>query len=143
MPKEQSAKSHAATDPVTHLILMPIFFINFGLSIYWAVHDPQHRLLLDLWLIVLAIALFLLNAKTRIYTLRIQDRMIRLEERLRISALVSAADAYRLSTRQLIALRFAGDAELPALVQRTLAENLEPKQIKESISVWRPDHARV
>ena len=143
MPKEQTAKSHAATDVITHLILLPILTINFGLSIYWAVHDPAHRLALDLWLIVLAFALLLINVKTRTYALRIQDRVIRLEERLRISALCSPEEAHALSTRQLIALRFASDAEVPALVRRTLAENLEPKQIKEGISVWRPDYARV
>jgi Kef-type K+ transport system membrane component KefB len=143
MPQEQSAKSHTATDTVTHLILLPILFINFGLSIYWAIKDPEHRLALDLWLIVLAFALVLINTKMRIYTLKIQDRVIRMEERQRISALVSPAEAYELSTKQLIALRFASDAELPALVRRTLAENLAPKQIKESIAVWRPDYERV
>ena len=143
MPKEQSAKSHAATDTITHLILLPIFLINFIVTIVWAIRDPQHHLAMDLWLIVLAICLFLLNAKTRMYTLKIQDRLIRLEERQRISALVSPAEAYELSVRQLIALRFASDAEVPALTRRALAENLAPKQIKESITAWRPDYARV
>ncbi len=143
MPKEQSAANHTAIDTITHRILLPVFTINFGLSIYWAVHDPTHRLGLDLWLIVLAFSLVLVNIKMRVYTLRIQDRVIRLEERLRISALVSPGEAYELTTPQLIALRFACDAELPALVRRTLAERLEPKQIKQSIVSWRPDYARV
>ena len=143
MPKEQTASNHAAFDTITHFVLLPIFFINFGLAIYWAVHDPQHRLLLDLWLIVLAFALVLVAAKMRIYTLRVQDRLIRLEERLRVSALVSAANANALTTRQLIALRFASDGELPALVWKTLAEGLDSKQIKAGIVTWRPDYERV
>ncbi len=143
MPKTQSAASHAATDTITHFVLLPIFTLNFAFAIYHAAHDPQHRTLLNLWLIVLAIALFLLNAKTRLYTLRIQDRVIRLEEHLRLAALAPTVPAISLTTPQLIALRFASGPELPTLAQRTLTENLTPKQIKESIITWRPDNARV
>ncbi len=143
MPKTQSAASHAKYDPITHFVLAPIFVINFGLSIYWAVHDPEHRLGLDLWLVVLAFALLLLNTKVRLYSLRVQDRLIRLEERLRVSALTSPAEAAHLSTGQLIALRFASDEELPLLVAHTLGEGLTSRQIKERITSWRPDLARV
>ncbi len=143
MPKVQSAASHAKYDPITHFVLMPIFTINFGVAIYWTLHDPQHRLGLDLWLVVLAFALILLNMKTRLYTLRVQDRLISLEERLRVSALTSPAEAIRLTTKQLIALRFASDQELPMLVTHTLGEGLTPRQIKERITSWRPDLARV
>ena len=143
MPKTQSAAKHAKYDPITHFVLMPIFTINLGLSIYWAVHDPEHRLGLDLWLVVLAFALILVNMKMRLYSLRVQDRVIRLEERLRVSALASPAEASRLSTGQLIALRFASDEELPMLVAHTLGEGLTSRQIKERITTWRPDLARV
>ena len=143
MPKEQSAASHAAWDSVTHFTLVPIFLINFIVAVVWAFRDPQHRLAIDLWLIVVAIALLLSAAKMRLYTLKVQDRIIRMEERLRVSALVGAEAAYGLSLRQLIALRFASDAELPVLVRKTVAEKLEPKQIKQSIMVWRPDYERV
>ncbi len=143
MPETQSAAKHAKYDPITHFVLMPIFVINFGLSIYWAVHDPEHRLGLDLWLVVLAFALILMNMKIRLYSLGVQNRLIRLEERLRISALASPAEALRLSTGQLIALRFASDEELPILVAHTLGEGLTSRQIKERITSWRPDLARV
>ncbi len=143
MPKTQSAASHAATDTITHFILLPIFTLNFAFSIYHAAHDPQHRTLLNLWLIVLAFCLILLNIKTRVYTLRIQDRVIRLEEHLRLASLAPAVPAHSLSTAQLIALRFASDAELPTLAHRTLTENLTSKQIKQSVTTWRPDDARV
>ena len=143
MAEIQSAANHAKFDPITHYVLLPIFAVNFGLAIYWAVHDPERRLGLDVWLIVLAAALLLTAAKMRIYTLRVQDRVIRLEERLRVSALVSPAEAVRLSTAQLIALRFASDAELPMMVAHTLGEGLTGRQIKERITTWRPDLARV
>ena len=72
--------------------------------------------------------------------------MIRLEERQRMAALLPApllARAGALTERQIVALRFASDAELPTLVDRTLTENLAPKQIKALIATWRPDYYRV
>ena len=142
MPRTQTAASHAAVDPITHFVVGPIFAINFVVAIVVAVRS-HHALGLHLWLIVVALALFLTALKSRIYSLRVQDRLIRLEERIRIAALAPAADVSKLSTRQLIALRFASDAELPALVARAIAENLEPKAIKDSIQTWRPDYARI
>lgn len=142
MPKPQSAASHAATDTLTHFVLGPIFLVNFVVAIVVAVRAPHH-LAMHLWLVVIAAALFLMAVKMRLYSLRVQDRLIRLEERLRIAALAPQAEVSRLSIPQLIALRFASDAELPALVARTLAENLDPKAIKSSIQTWRPDYARI
>ncbi|HZZ41013.1 MAG TPA: DUF6526 family protein [Acidobacteriaceae bacterium] len=142
MPRPQTAASHAAFDTLTHFVLGPIFLINFVVAVVVAVRG-RHHLALHLWLVVIAVALFLMALKMRLYALRVQDRLIRLEERLRIAALAPQADVSRLSMAQFIALRFASDAELPALVARTLAENLDPKAIKSSIQAWRPDYARV
>jgi hypothetical protein len=143
MPKEQSAQSHAAWDPMFHYFLAPLFLANFIVSIVLAVRAWPIDPFLHVWGIVMAFALVALAAKTRIYSLADQDRIIRLEERLRVAALAPAADVQKLSTPQLIALRFASDAELPALVARTLAENLDPKSIKQSIISWRPDYQRI
>jgi len=143
MPKEQSAQSHAAYDTLSHFVLMPIFFANFIFQIVLAVKAWPLDAGVHFWNVVIALGFMLLTFKMRIYSLANQDRIIRLEERLRIAALAPAADAYKLSTAQLIALRFASDAELPALVERTLAENLDAKAIKQSIATWRPDYHRI
>jgi hypothetical protein len=142
MPKVQTAASHARFDPFFHFFLLPLFAANFVESIVLAIHAQSH-LGLHIWLAVVSFGLLVLTVKVRNYSLRMQDRVIRLEERLRIAALVPGADVYRLSTKQLIALRFASDGELPALVKRTLAENLDMKTIKSSIVTWRPDYERI
>jgi hypothetical protein len=143
MPKEQSAQSHTALDPMFHFFLAPLFLANFIVVVVLTVKTWPHDPLFHVWGVVVAAGLFFLVAKTRIYGLADQDRIIRLEERLRIAALVPAADANKLTMQQLIALRFASDSELPGLVYRTLAENLDAKTIKQSITVWRPDHQRI
>ncbi len=142
MPKIQTASDHTALDPITHFTLLPIFLINFIVAIVLAFR-ADGNLGLHLWLIVVSFGLLLSVPKMRLYSLRVQDRVIRLEERLRIAALAPQADVLRLTTPQLIALRFAPDAELPALVARALAEDLAPKAIKRSIVQWRPDTERI
>jgi hypothetical protein len=137
-----ATRQGAALDSVTHFILLPILTFTFGVAISAAMHSHHHRFGMW-WLVVLAGGLVLLNTKQRIYALRVQDRVIRLEERLRIAALMPLVDTRALTTRQLIALRFASDAELPALVFRTLDENLDGKAIKASITDWRADLERI
>ena len=143
MPKPQTAQSHAKWDTLTHFVLVPIFLLNFGVAIYRALHGWHQHPFYAVWSVVIALALLLLTMKQRLYPLANQDRIIRLEERLRIAALVPHADVSQLSTRQLIALRFASDGELPSLVSRTLSENLDPRAIKANITTWRPDYERI
>ena len=90
----------------------------------------------------LTIAVMFLIAISRAYTLRLQDRIIALEMRVRLARLGHDADYSRLTRRQLIALRFASDAELPALMQRAIGENLTSRQIKEAIGDWQADYHR-
>jgi hypothetical protein len=92
--------------------------------------------------VVLAIAGAVAVTKIRTYALKAQDRVIRLEERLRLLKLQSGG-IDELTEAQLIALRFAPDAELPALVQKALAGHMKPKEIKKAIANWRPDYFRV
>jgi hypothetical protein len=93
-------------------------------------------------LLCLVLAVMVLVAISRIYIVRLQDRIIRLEMRVRLARLGRESDYARLSTPQLVALRFASDAELPALIQRALAENLTSRQIKQAIRDWQPDYHR-
>jgi nitrate/nitrite transporter NarK len=81
-------------------------------------------------------------ALTRTFALRLQNRIIRLEMQVRLARLGRAADFDRLSLRQLIALRFASDAEMPALIDRALAEKLDGRQIKEAVKDWQGDYLR-
>jgi hypothetical protein len=146
MPELQNYKTHARTDPSMHFFVFPTFILNLLAAIihtiyYWPLYRYLH-----LWWIIISIALIIFAFKTRINDLKVQDRIIRLEERLRIASLLSTAEQGRipeLSVRQLIALRFASDAELPGLVRRTLDQNLEPKAIKQAITQWRADNHRV
>jgi hypothetical protein len=146
MPEPQNFKNHTRFDPPWHFFIAPAFLANLIFAIAVTIHHwPDHRILLLWWVFMSLIALFAVG-KARAHSIVAQDRVIRLEERLRFAALLPAdelARAQSLSVKQIIALRFASDAELPALVKRTLAENLEPKQIKAAIENWRPDYLRV
>ena len=139
----QSYAHHARTDPAFHFLLTSLVLAAFILSIVVLVRHPT---LEATALLVLVVALFVNSALTRSYPLKAQDRVIRLEERLRLAMLLPAADRPRiaeLTGSQLVALRFASDAELPALAMRALEENLTGKQIKGAITSWRPDYLRV
>jgi hypothetical protein len=139
----QSYANHARFDPGFHFVIAPLAIVAIVLSIISLVRHPG--LHSTLW-VLLAIALLLTATKTRNYALMVQDRVIRLEERLRLSMLLPEAARPRiaeLTKSQLIALRFASDAELPALAMRALNEGLTNKQIKASIQSWRADYFRV
>jgi hypothetical protein len=139
----QSYANHARLDPAFHFFLGPLVIVAIILSIISLVRHPGLHSIL--WML-LAIALFLTAGKARGYALKVQDRVIRLEERLRLSMLLPEAARPRiaeLTEPQLIALRFASDAELPALAMRALNEGLTSKQIKASIQSWRADTFRV
>ena len=146
MPEPQNYKNHVRFDPVWHYVLLPLLMLNIVFAAYDTVHHwPDHKPLF-LWWILMSIVLFVAVGMARGHSLKAQDRIIRLEERLRLAALLSAEDNARskaLTESQLIALRFASDAELPGLAKRALDENLTQKQIKEAINSWRPDYFRV
>ncbi len=141
--KPQTYANHTRFDPVFHYFLAPVLLITVILSF---IHLVKHPGIASFWHVVLAIALLLIAGKARAYALKAQDRVIRLEERMRLATLLPEplrARIGELTERQLIALRFASDAEIPALVERTLKENLTQKQIKQAIQSWRPDYFRV
>jgi hypothetical protein len=90
-------------------------------------------------LLSLSLGVFVLVWISRAYIVRLQDRIIRMEMRWRLHVLGRDAGFDRLGIKQVTALRFASDAELPALVDKTLAENLTPDQIKRAVRDWQPD----
>ncbi|SPE18980.1 conserved hypothetical protein [Candidatus Sulfotelmatomonas gaucii] len=139
----QSFKSHGRFDPLYHFFLTWIFLANVVIAIVYAVH---HLCFYSVWVVVMSIAAFLLLFKLRTYPLKVQDRVIRLEERLRLQALAPEewhTQIYRLTEDQLIGLRFAADDEVVELAKQALEHNLNRKQIKQRIKDWRPDYWRV
>ncbi len=143
MSSPQTLENHVRRDPAFHFFLLPVFAISWVSSIVVVVRHPS---LFSAWGVVFATAILGMLFKIRLYALRVQDRVIRLEERLRLSELLAEPkrpQIAKLTERQLIALRFACDAELPALAERCWSENLEPAAIKKSIQIWRPDYWRV
>jgi hypothetical protein len=143
MAEPQNLKNHTMLDPPFHFFLAPVGIALLILSILDLVRNPGWmtgiHVLVVVWIIV---AIF----KLRIYALKVQDRVIRLEERLRLAGVLPVAMQARigdLSCDQLIGLRFASDAELPGLVEKTLSGNWSRKQIKEAVQNWRPDTWRV
>jgi hypothetical protein len=146
MPTPQTYKNHTRFDPLFHLVLMPIFLLNILATSIWYAHHYYQHARSGPWAILMSMALLLLLGLTRIYSLKVQDRVIRLEEKLRLTTLVSPSELIELDSltlKQYVALRFASNAELPGLARRAIRENLAPKQIKEAIISWRPDYDRV
>ncbi|WP_263357868.1 DUF6526 family protein [Acidicapsa ligni] len=144
--RQQNLKNHAAFDPLIHIVAAVALLLFIGLSVAAVVQNIHGNLIVPFSLIALSILLFVLLVRTRSYPLKVQDRIIRLEEKLRLTTILSDPLKKRipeLTEDQLIGLRFASDDELPALVLTTLDHKLTRKQIKERIQSWRPDTFRV
>ena len=139
----QNFSHHTRWDPVFHFFILPVFAITLIMTVVHLVRRPG---LHSAWLIVVVVAAILAIFKIRMYALKVQDRVIRLEERLRLAALIDPAlrsQIVVLTESQLVALRFASDAELPDLAHRALTKNMDPKAIKQAIVNWRPDNQRI
>jgi len=142
----QSFRNHARVDPPFHFVAASALVFNLIIAIIFLFKNWHTQTLLSLWITVLSLTMLILYFKIRLYPLKVQDRVIRLEERLRMAALLPESLKRRipeLTEDQLLGLRFASDAELPTLVEMTLDKQLNRKQIKERIQSWRPDHWRV
>jgi len=139
----QNYSQHTRYDPLYHFFILPVFVVTLVSSIVYLVRRPG---LHSAWLVVFMVAAVLLVFKVRVYPLKVQDRVIRLEERLRLITLLDPGLRSRIgefSEAQLIALRFASDGELPALATRALNEKLAAAEIKKAIQQWRADYWRV
>lgn len=141
--KTQSAASHTRWFPLFHFIASPIVLLNFIIAIRRAWYVGGR---FAWWNVVFAFGVLAAVFASRIMALAVQDRLIRLEMRLRLRELLPTAqhaDILKLTVRQMVALRFAGDAELPSLVQRVLSGELKgDKAIKGAITNWQADWQR-
>lgn len=142
--KEQNFANHVRLVPPFHMFVLPVLGLNFIYTIYKFIH---------LWFsfdalvgMIVALALVLLALFARLFPLAVQDRVIRLEMRLRMEKTLPAdlkARAGEFTVDQLVALRFASDAELPELARRVLEEKIQKrKEIKRLVKTWKPDYLR-
>jgi hypothetical protein len=139
----QSYASHAKFDPPFHFFVLPVLLINVIVVGYQLFRHPG---ILGAWLLLLSLAFMVLAGRVRSWATHLQDRVIRVEERIRLTAILTGPLLSRiaeLSDAQIVGLRFASDAELPALTQRALDEKLSRSDIKKAITNWRPDYSRV
>ena len=143
METPQNFANHGRLDPPFHFFVVPVAALNVIVAIVYLIRMPGFA---SVWLLVLSIAFVLAAFKIRLYSLSVQDRVIRLEERLRLESVLKdplRARIGELTTKQLVGLRFAADSELPALVEKALTEELGAGDIKKAIVDWRADYSRV
>ena len=140
----QSYQNHTRRFPLFHLFAMPLLFLNLIIRIVYAVMHRGARLVW--WEIVVAVALIALGFAARLMVLTVQDRLIMLEERLRMQRVLPSDLQSRigeLSRGQLVALRFCPDEELPELTRSVLTDKVRNRgEIKKRIKNWRADHLR-
>ncbi len=146
MSQQQNFANHVRYVPVYHFVLFGILVLNLVWSIYhffryWMIIPGQ-----DGMRILIALALLIFFFYTRQFAMTLQDRIIRLEMTLRLEKLLPAgqqAQIKEFTVGQLIALRFAGDEELPALAAKVLSDKItDRKKIKQMIKNWLPDDLR-
>jgi hypothetical protein len=152
MSEQQNFANHGKIVPAFHFFLMPVLFLNFASSVYLVHATARHAgaafpLLHAILNLLLAVALIILAFLARIFALGVQDRVIRLEERLRYQQLLPDDLKPRINEftiSQVVALRFASDAELSGLARKVLDSNLNNrKAIKQMIQNWRADYQRI
>jgi hypothetical protein len=141
---EQNYANHVKWVPLFHWFVLPMLLINFFSSIYhWRVSGFSWDGLRG---VLTALALFVLAVFARTFAVKVQDRVIRLEERLRCERLLPddlKARIGEITPGQFVALRFASDGELPGLMSKVLTDKInDQKAIKQMVKHWRADHAR-
>ena len=139
----QSFENHTKLVPAFHFVVLPIFAANLVFRVVRLVHGVTWDTAFDL---LLAVAFALGALYGRLFALTVQDRVIRLEMKLRLERLLPAdlrARVAEFSLGQLVSMRFAGDAELPELARKVLEDKIEDrKAIKRMVRDWQPDWLR-
>ncbi len=143
--ENQNYANHRQVVPMYHWVLLPLLvltLIGSGVNLYESRGDHS-RLYSASLIVVLTICVLMLTFLCRIFALKAQDRAIRAEENLRHFVLTGKLLDARLTIRQIIALRFAGDDEFVALAKEAAEKNLDPDAIKKAVKKWRADTYRV
>jgi hypothetical protein len=139
----QTFKNHARFFPLFHFFIAPVLMINFFVTVWQLYKQPSGT---AAWNVVVALTLVLLATAARLMALTVQDRVVRLEMRLRMQQVLPPdllARVGEITRSQFVALRFASDAELPDLTREVLAGKLTTqKAIKERVRNWQPDYLR-
>jgi len=143
MSQTQNFQNHTKLVPAFHFFVAPVLLINFIWSVVRAIRNFS---VWAAWSAIVALALVLLALTARMFALTVQDRVIRLEMRLRLQQLLPQDLRPRIpefTVGQLVSLRFASDAELPALARKVLDEKMtDRKAIKQLVREWQPDLQR-
>jgi hypothetical protein len=142
---EQSYANHTKLVPMFHQVLSLLILVTFigsVVNLYQSLGDHS-RLYNAALIMAITVALMIIFWYVRIFPLKAQDRAIRAEENLRHYVLTGKLLDPRLTVRQIVGLRFAPDAEFPALAHRAAAENMTPKAIKQAVKSWRADYDRL
>jgi hypothetical protein len=141
----QNYANHARFVPGYHFVLFGILLltiigsvVNFFLSM-----GDHERIYSASLIMVLSVCVLSVSFYARVFALKAQDRAIRAEENLRHFAMTGKLLDARLTVLQIVALRFASDAEFVLLAARAADKNLAPKDIKQAIQTWRADEYRV
>jgi hypothetical protein len=142
--KPQCLQNHSRVVPPFHMFVLPVFLLNLGWTIYHLVKAGiSFESVLDF---LMALALITLALYARVFALTVQDRVIRLEMRLRLAEVLPVDLRPRIpefTVGQLVSLRFACDAELPALARKVLDDKLDDrKAIKQLVKDWQADYVR-
>ncbi len=141
----QNYANHRRFVPMFHGVLFGIIFLTLIGSVVNLIQSlgDHQRLYSASLLVAVCLALVLLFFFARIFALKAQDRAIRAEENLRHVVLTGKLLDPRLGTRQVVALRFASDAEFVALARRAAEESMDPDAVKQAVKEWRADTYRV
>jgi hypothetical protein len=144
MAEQQNYKNHVRWHAPQHFVLTPILLVNLIYAIVRLIQEPN----IDrAEFLLLSIGLVIMGVLVRINALRVQDRLIRLEEKIRYEKILPAdmlEETDKLNRSQINALRFASDEDLPLLIRRTLNGELQkPDEIKRAVNNWRGDYLRV